>query len=239
LKFTYGLRPDVASSNKIESNKINLTQTKATLTKKEELVNLLRPLVMENSRVILPLEPYEAPQIIRSTVMTARGVTGLLRYGNPQDASAYLHAILRAFSKPYNALNLAEKQGFIIQLRKDLAERYTREVHDRIDQGGLARSPVPALKYDNLKAALGDAAFPITQHMMEFLNEQLQVNVVVLRGLDAQPYRFEALTNQQRKPGLKNIVLYWINDSHFETVGQLEANNFVLLVFPDNSPVVQ
>lgn len=234
LKFTYGVRPDVAVSSEIESNKNIVTK------RKEELIGILRPLVMmENSRVILPLEPYEAPQIIRSTVMTARGVTGLLRYGNPQDGSAYLHAILRAFSKPYNALNLAEKQGFIIQLRKDLSERYTREVHDRIDGGRLKQSPVPALQYENLKAALGDAAFPITQHMMEFINEQLQVNVVVLRGLDAQPYRFEALTNQPRRPGLKNIVLYWINDSHFETVGQLEANNFVLLVFPDNSPLVQ
>jgi hypothetical protein len=239
LKFSYGIRPASSVSNtEIESNKNLSNQIKPNLTKKEELLNILRPLVMENSKVIPPLEPYEAPQIIRSTILTARGVTGLLRYGNPQDGSAYLHAILRAFSKPYNALNLAEKQGFIIQLRKDLAERYTPEVHNRIDGGRLRQSPVPALQYENLREALGDAASPITQHMLEFINEQLQVNVVVLRGIDAQPYQFSDV-RLVHKPGLKNIVLYWINDSHFETVGQLEANNFVKLVFDENSPLLQ
>lgn len=210
MKFTYG------SVKLSESN----------------LVENLKPLIerMENVNVIQPLEPYEAPQFIRSTVLTARGVTGLLRYGNPQDGSAYIHAVLRAFSKPYNALNLAEKQGFIIQLRKELSDKYTREIHDQIDGGMLARSTVPAFQFENLKAALGDAAFWISQHLMEFINQQLQVNVTVLRGIDAQPYQFPDVQFKV-KPGYKNIVLYWINDNHYETVGQLKANNFVQLVF--------
>ncbi|MEO7818716.1 MAG: hypothetical protein ABIS18_06170, partial [Actinomycetota bacterium] len=214
LKFTYGQR------NQNE----------------KDLTTILNPLIerMEHVNVIQPLEPYEAPQFIRSTVLTARGVTGLLRYGNPQDASAYIHAVLRAFSKTYNALNLAEKQGFVIQLRKELADKYSREIHDR---GPLRGSMVPAFQYENLKAALGDAAFWISQQLMNFINEQLQVNITILRGVDAQPYQFADVQFRVRQ-GFKNMVLYWINDNHYETVGMLEANNFVRLVFDDAANLI-
>lgn len=222
MKFVYG-----------SSSSLSVVEAGSNIGKglKSESFNNLKSVIerMENVNVIQPLEPYEAPQFIRSTVLTARGITGLLRYGNPQDGSAYIHAVLRAFSKPYNALNLAEKQGFVIQLRKELSDKYTREIHDQINSGQLARSTVPAFQFENLKAALGDASFWISQHLMEFINEQLQVNVTVLRGTDAQPYQFADVV-LKTKAGYKNIILYWINDNHYETIGQLKANNFVQFV---------
>ena len=216
MKFVYG----TAGSSKVIGDK-----------SKSDLFENLKPLIekMENANVIPPLEPYEAPQLVRSTVMTARGVTGLLRYGNPQDGSAYIHAILRAFSKPYNALTLAEKQGFVIQLRKELSDKYTPEIHDAIGNGRFRASPVPAFQYLNLKAALGDSSFWISQHLMEFINDQLQVNVTILRGIDAQPHEF-ADVKFVAKAGYKNIILYWINDNHYETIGLLKPNNFVQFV---------
>lgn len=207
---------------------------------KRELENFLKPIIerMEGDAVIIPREPDDAPEYIRSTYFSSRGINKLLRYGNPQDGSCYIHAILRAFSKPYKKLTVAERSVFIIQLRKELSAHYTREIHDGIGNGYFATSEVPAYRYENMKLAIADPGYWIPQPLMEFIGDQLETNVYIIRGIDAEPYVFGD-TASHVKPGRKNVVLYWINDNHYETVGQLELNNQVRQVFMDGHPLVK
>ena len=206
---------------------------------KRELENFLKPLIerMEGNAVIVPLEADDAPQYIKSTYFSSRNVNKLLRYGNPQDGSCYIHAILRGFSKLYKRKTKAEKSVFLIQLRKELADKYTKEIHDSIGDGYFGTSEVPAYRYENMKASIADPAYWIPQELMQLIGDQLQVKVYIIRGIDPEPYVF-GNTASHVKPGRKNVVLYWINNNHYETVGHLELNNQVRLSFPDNHPLI-
>lgn len=206
---------------------------------KRELENFLKPLIekMEADYVIIPREPDDMPEIIRSTYMTSRGVSKLLRYGNPQDGSCYIHAILRAFFAPYKKMTVASRSTFIIQLRKEMSQNYTEAIHNAIGDGYFRTSEVPAYRYENMKASIADPGFWIPQVLMEFIGDQLQTNVYILKGVDAEPYIFGD-TASHVKPGRKNVVVYWINDNHYETVGQSESGNTVRTLFPDNHPLI-
>ena len=193
---------------------------------------------MEANRVIRPMEPHEAPREIISTKLSALGINNLLRYGVLQDGSCYIHAILRAFSKSYKSRPIAEKTGYVIQFRKELAERYTKEIHDAVGDGFFNSSQVAAYSYENLKAAIGQSSFWVNNHLMEYIGDQLQTNVYIIRGVDAEIYTF-GQTSGHVKHGRKNVVLYWINDNHYETVGQLEEGNRVRMVYPDDHPLIR
>jgi hypothetical protein len=68
------------------------------------------------------------------------------------------------------------------------------------------------------------------------VGDHLQLNVHVLRGIQAEVYRF-GNTAGHIKPGRRNVVVYWINDNHYETVGLVEGDNQVRMVFADNHPL--
>jgi len=207
---------------------------------KRELENFLKPLIekMEGDAVIVPLEPDDAPEFIRSTYLGSRGINKLLRYGNPQDGSCYIHAILRAFYKPYKKMTVAERSRFLIQLRKEMSANYTQAIHDSIGNGFFSTSEVPAYRYENMKASIADPGFWIPQDLMQFVGDQLRVNVYIIRETDAEPYIFGD-TASHIKPGRMNIVLYWINRNHYETVGQMENANQVRQVFADDHPLIK
>lgn len=192
---------------------------------------------MEASQVIQPLEIQSLPEKIQSPQLQAVGINGLLRYGNPRDGSCYVHGILRAFLKPYKLMLENERRGMIVQLRKELAAKYTEEYHNSFGDGFFKTSEAPAYQYDVIKASLADASFWIPSYLMPFVGDYLNVNVHVLRGFHAEVYRF-GNTSSHNKPGRRNIVLYWINDNHYETVGLLEANNQVRMVFADDHPLI-
>lgn len=193
---------------------------------------------MEAAKVIEPLQPHDAPQRITSTQLSRLGINGLLRYGNPQDGSCYVHACLRAFLIPYKKLLDDQKQSTVTKLRRELAEAYTLEYHRTFGNGFFETSGLPAHRFETIKANLADAGFWIPSYMMPYIGDRLKVNVYVLRGLGAEVYRFGE-SAAHIKPGRMNIVVYWINDSHFETVGLLIDNNQVQTVFGDDHPLIR
>ena len=207
---------------------------------KINLEKFLNPIVekMEGNYVIRPLEPHEQPMKIKSTSLSSLGIGQLLRYGTHQDGSCYVHGTLRAFSIPYKNSTIAEKEIFVANIRMEMAEKYTKEIHEQTGNGFFRDSQLPAFTYENVKSGLGDAKTYVSHHLMEYIGDVLNVNVYILRGLDAQIYVFGS-TASHIKPGRKNIILYWINDNHYETVGLLENNNNVRLVFGDDHPLIK
>ena len=192
---------------------------------------------MEADVAVVPLEPTQFPAEIISTQLAGLGFVRLVRFGIPQDGSCYIHAMLRAFSKHYNGLTLAERAVYMIQLRAELAHDYTREIHDRVGNGFFASSQSPAFKYENVRAAISNMKDWVAQYQMSYIGDKLATNVYVLRGVDAIVYRFGD-TSDHIKPGRKNIILYWINDNHYETVGIYETETRIRRVFDDNHPLI-
>lgn len=192
---------------------------------------------METARVIIPLDPDDTPQEIVSTQLSKLGIKQLLRFGNPQDGSCYIHGVLRAFSKTYKQKTAAERTRFIVQLRKEMADNYTLEIHNAVGNGFFVSSQSPAYSYENVRASISQSTFWVSAQLLNYIGDQLQANVYILRGADAEVYKFGS-TAGHITPGRKNIILYWINDNHYETVGQIENGNQVRLVFPDDHPLI-
>lgn len=207
---------------------------------KRELGIYLNPIIknMEMNRVLEPLEPMGLPAYINSTQLGNMGIRNLVRIGAPQDGSCYIHAILNAFSKTYRAMDVSQTNGFVTQLRKELSANFTEEIYRSIGDGFFLTSNTPAFTYENIKAALADLTFWVPQYLMGFIGDQLKTNVYILRGVDAEVYKFGGASGHV-VPGRKNVVLYWINDNHYETVGILEGNDNVRTVFADNHPLIQ
>lgn len=186
---------------------------------------------------IQPLLPEDPPQEIQSLQLARMQIVRLLRYGSPQDGSCYIHSCLRSFSFTYSGLTMAEKTTAMIQLRKELAENYTREIHENTGNKFFSTSQYPEYSYENVKDSIKNVTFWVSNHLMPFIGDQLNVNVYILRGNNAELYRFGSIASLI-VPGRRNIVLYWINDNHYETVGLLEGNNTVRFVFDDNHPLI-
>lgn len=223
MKFRYFCKPKVFG----QGLKIKESKT--------EIINFSKILVekMNGDRILKPLDPNSDPQEIRSTKLNGK----LIRFGNPQDGSCYIHGILRAFSASYRKLSTPEKQSWMVQLRSDMSKNYTREIHDSIGNGFFKETQNPAYTYENVKEALSKTTFWITQELMEFIGDQLETNIYILRGIDAEPYKF-GYTNSHVKPGRKNIVLYWINENHYETIGYMENQDTARTVFADDHPLI-
>jgi hypothetical protein len=192
---------------------------------------------MEASHAIQPLEPHDAPQEIVSSQLAPFNVGRLLRYGNPQDGSCYIHGVLRAFSRHYKGFTESERKNFVGKLRAEMASNYTEAIHNAVGDGFFHTSQLPAYSYENVKASIGQTTFWVSSQLLSFIGEQLNTNVYILRGVDPVVYKF-GYTLDHIKPGRKNVVLLWINDNHYETVGVLEPGNQVRLVFADNHPLI-
>ena len=204
---------------------------------KIEIINFSKSLIenMIGNKALKPLNPGENPMTVTSTKLKTQE---LVRFGSPQDGSSLLHAILRAFSKPYKNLTIAEKSGFVIQLRKELAENYTEEIHNSISKGFFKTSRVNAYEYGNMKKNLANVNFWIPNELMEYIGNQLNVNIFILNGIDATPYIFSGATDNI-KPNRLNIIVYWINNNHYETIGLLEKELTVRTAFADNNTLIQ
>jgi hypothetical protein len=111
-------------------------------------------------------------------------------------------------------------------------------MHDAIGDGFFKTSQYPAYSYDNIKNAIASSTYWIDQQLMGFIGDQLQTNVYIMRGIDPDVYNFGNAA-AHIKPGRKNIVLYWVNDNHYEVIGVIEGNNLVRTVFPDDHPLIQ
>jgi len=203
---------------------------------KTEIRNFSKSLIenMMKNKALRPLDPDENPVSVNSSKLKVKGI---VRFGVLQDGSCYLHAIFRAFSKTYKNLTIAERSGFIIQIRKELAENYTREIHDSIGNGFFKTSGVKAYEYQNMKKNLANVSFWIPNELMEYIGDQLKVNIFILNGIDATPYKFGNTTDVV-KPNRLNVVLYWINGNHYETIGIVEQQMTVRTAFDGNHPLI-
>lgn len=225
MKFRYFTKPKIFGQGlKFMESKIEISNFSKILIEK-----------MNGDRILKALSPTQDPQEIRSTKL--RSVGRLIRIGTPQDGSCYIHGVVGAFSGSYRALSTPERQASMVQLRGDMSNNYTQEIHDSIGDGFFKGSENPAYSYANMKEALARTTFWITQELMEFIGDQLDTNVYILRGIDAEPYKF-GYANSHIKSGRKNIVLYLINDNHYETVGLMEDENTARTVFADNHPLI-
>jgi len=236
LQFRYSIptleqEVRIAAQNNPEINLIKLKE-------KIEIENFGKRIIekMEGDRALRPLSSTEDPQELKSTKFVSAG--NLVRIGVPRDGSCYVHGILRAFYKDYKETTVAARQDIVTQVRKDMSANYTREIHDAIGDGFFKTSQYPAYSYENIKTAISDNTYWIDQQLMGFIGDQLQTNVYIMRGIDPDIYHF-GNANSHIKPGRKNIVLYWLNENHYEVVGVLEENNIVRTVFPDNHPLIQ
>ena len=118
-----------------------------------------------------------------------------------------------------------------------MAVNYTLEIHNAVGNGFFVSSQSPAYSYENVRASISQSTFWVSAQLLNYIGDQLQANVYILRGADAEVYKFGS-TAGHITPGRKNIILYWINDNHYETVGQIENGNQVRLVFPDDHPLI-
>lgn len=202
---------------------------------KKDLSTFLKPVIenMEKQFVISPLEPTDEPQLIKSTQFNAKGITGVVRYGVVQNDSALIHAALTAISSEYRNMAISERHGTMIQIRQEMANAYTLEIHNSVAGGFFASSGVPAHQYVNMRASLARSTHWIHPALLEHISNQLGVNIHILRGIDPELMKSQ-YGNSHIKPGRKHIILYWLNDNHYETIGVIESRTAIRTVFDDS-----
>tara|TARA_R110002072_G_scaffold45565_4_gene126775 strand:- start:76075 stop:79623 length:3549 start_codon:yes stop_codon:yes gene_type:complete len=202
-----------------------------------EKLNKLHQMLI-TAKSIRALSPDEMPMKLVSNTMSSKGIERLYRFGSIGDGSCYIHSILRSFCISYKAQGNEDRRQFVRALRQELANNYTRQIHNAVGNGFFRESKSPDFQYTTVKKMLGDAGMSIGHELMGYIGDQLNVNVYMMRGdVDAQPYKF-AFADTNVKPGRKNIVLFWINGNHYETIGQMISKDTVQFVFPNDHPVL-
>jgi hypothetical protein len=195
--------------------------------------------MLVNTKNVRALQTGDTPIKLISPSLAAANINSLYRFGSVGDGSCYIHSILRAFFKPYKTKNDDERHHFVKLLRGELADNYTTEIHHAVGNGFFHESKAPEFQYNNIKKLLRDVSSSIGHELMGYIGDQLDVNVYMMRGsVDAKPYKF-AFADTNIKSHRKNIVLFWINDNHYETVGQMINKDTVQFVFPSDHPFIK
>ena len=186
-------------------------------------------------RVLVPIDSDDAPVVVNSKSLKD---FRLLRLGSISDGSSYLHSTLRAFSSDYKQLPIPDRYGYIIQLRKELAENYTMQLHNSVGNGYYSDKTSTNYSYDNIRRSISNVGFWIDNKLLEYIGDQLGVNVFLITGIDATVLSKEY--ELRIKPGRPNIVLYWLNDNYYETVGELQSDNKTIkTVFENDHPLIK
>lgn len=213
---------------------------KGANSKQIKLKNSLRWLKQKDDmeKSIRMLTPHDKPINIKSSYFDERNIVNLYRFGVLGDGSCYIHAILRTVSKSYKSMPIPEKAQFIKDVRENLAHNYTIQIHNSIGDGFFRESKLPEFSFRRIKESLRDSKEHIIHYMLEYIGDQLGVNVYMLRGnQNAIPYNYGKDVSHI-KPNRHNIVLYWINENHYEAVGQIKQNQ-VQFVFPEDSDFIK
>jgi len=92
--------------------------------------------------------------------------------------------------------------------------------------------------FESFKRKLADQSEYIDQYLMKYIDSKLNVNVLFIKP-DGNLY---VLSRQDcldmRTNGLNFILVYYLDERHFESISRVEPNNTIVSYFTNNDPMI-
>lgn len=164
----------------------------------------------------------------------------LVRFSTPMDGNCLFHAICNSYFTPYHTQTINGKKithnRIIHLLRKGLADELSKPIvnepnapryYDILNAGYLKdfAKDVPEFSLEHMKKQLNSTE-PIGYGYMQYIGLILDKDIYILNANTKDIYISDELvyciTGKRQ-----SIVLYYINDNHYELVGIKKGNKFI------------
>ena len=180
----------------------------------------------------------------------------LNRIGVDGTGSCFFSAIIRAFSKKYANMNLSDKREYVKRLRLNLSNRLTVEEFKKLANGNLAEVKIDQnldkvngnrdlalrLGWAQYAKGMADCSVWVGEEMLQYISDQLGVDVYVLHDTTRDVYKMGADCNVLYK-NRPSVVLIYVNESHYETVGRQgvdkDGNDITRTLFRPDDPFIK
>lgn len=146
----------------------------------------------------------------------------LVRFATPPDGSCLFHAIANSFYQPYRTESINGKHisraKIISSLRKELAEKLDKYYETLNNKNTLTFSKdVPEFTLQHMKSEL-DSNNSIGYGYIEYIGNVLNKDIYILESSRKNVYKTDdqSLIIKGNRP---SIVLYYVNDNHYELIG--------------------
>ena len=139
------------------------------------------------------------------------------------DGSCFLHSVLLAFNKKYIESDNKERKKIVYKLRKDLSKVLEEKENDKSYYENLSRGEIeelslalPDLKIDKMKKYLNSHNW-INIFYLELISNQLNIDILIYNQRSKKFYTTGDEEIYHR--GRNTIILNYIENFHFETIG--------------------
>lgn len=190
--------------------------------------------IMKKNLLLRPLDDTESP--MRMNPLEGISKLKLVRFGVIGDGSCYVHACLKAFSKEYQTSMSDKRVSIAKNIRMDIADTITEEEFEQTKEW-FEGAGFGNLDIEDFKQVMADPTRWIGQYLIPYVNRAFQINVFILSGVNPEPYVF-GQTSDKINSKLDSVVLYYINDNHYETVG-VDEKEGIRTLFDFNHPLIK
>lgn len=153
------------------------------------------------------------------------------------DGSCFLHSVLLAFNSEYRKENNAKRKKIVYKLRKDLSNVLIEKEDDKSYYQNLSRGEIeniskalPDLQINNMKKYLNSHRW-LNIYYLELISNQLNIDILIYNQRSKKFY----ITGDEEiyHKGRNTIIINYIEDCHFETIGVKMKSGIKTFFTPD------
>lgn len=158
------------------------------------------------------------------------------------DGSCLLHSILYSFNDKYRNSGFRERTKIVDNLRKDLADVLEERENEKTYYQNLSRGEIEELSKvlnemnkDYMKRHLCSRKW-LNIFYLELISNQLNIDIIIINEKNRKIYKTG--DNELLLKGRNTVIINYIEDAHFETIGMVTPEGTKTFFSPD-SKVIQ
>ena len=158
------------------------------------------------------------------------------------DGSCFLHSVLLSFNEEYRRENNSKRRKIVYKLRKDLSnvleeKEDEKSYYENLSRGEIKElsSTLPGLELKNMKKYLNSHNW-LDMYYLELISNQLDIDILIYNQQSKKFY----ITGDEEiyHKGRNTILINYIQDCHFETIG-VKINGEVKTFFTPDCEIIQ
>jgi hypothetical protein len=126
-----------------------------------------------------------------------------------------------------NIDNLSDIDGQVQKLDPILRNPFRTLLNDKLEEA-----------YENFKSSLYNYTYYINQYHVNYIDKKLNVNVIFVKT-DGSLYMSNSDCEEMLRTGENFVLVYYLDESHFETISRVNDDYTVTSFFQRNDPMIQ
>lgn len=159
------------------------------------------------------------------------------------DGSCFIHSVLFSFNKEYRDLDQDGRRKMVSKLRSDLSDVLSEKKEDKTYYERLSRGQImelsqvlPEMKIDYMQRYLKSRNW-ITMFYLELISDQLDLDIIIIDEKTKKVY--QTGDKEIYYKNRETVLVNYIEDAHFESVGVKVGDRAVTLFSPDCELIIK